>query len=48
MLVLVREELDVFEARRMARRLALELGFAMQASEELAIAVSELASNIIK
>jgi anti-sigma regulatory factor (Ser/Thr protein kinase) len=48
MLVLVREELDVFEARRTARRLAVELGFGRQASEELAIAVSELASNIVK
>ncbi len=48
MLVLVREELDVFEARRTARRLAGELGFDMQGREELAIAVSELASNIVK
>ncbi len=48
MLVLVREELDVFEARRTARRLAVELGFDAQGREELAIAVSELASNIVK
>src|SRR5438067_143316 len=48
MLVLVREDLDVFEARRTARRLAVELGFDTQGREELAIAVSELASNIIK
>jgi anti-sigma regulatory factor (Ser/Thr protein kinase) len=48
MLVVVREDLDVFEARRTARRLAVEIGFDVQAREELAIAVSELASNIIK
>lgn len=48
MLVLVREDLDVFEARRTARRLAVELGFDTQGREELAIAVSELASNILK
>lgn len=48
MLVLVRDDLDVFEARRVARRLAAELGFDLQAREELAIAVSELASNIVK
>jgi anti-sigma regulatory factor (Ser/Thr protein kinase) len=48
MLVTVREDLDVFEARRTARRLAVELGFDKQAREELAIAVSELASNIVK
>jgi anti-sigma regulatory factor (Ser/Thr protein kinase) len=48
MLVLMREELDVFEARRTARRLAAEVGFDAQGREELAIAVSELASNILK
>lgn len=48
MVVVIREELDVFEARRTARRLAVECGFAVQAREELAIAVSELASNIVK
>ena len=48
MMVRVREELDVFEARRTARRLATEVGFGVQAREELAIAVSELASNIVK
>jgi anti-sigma regulatory factor (Ser/Thr protein kinase) len=48
MLVLVREDLDVFEARRTARRLAVEVGFDIQGREELAIAVSELASNIVK
>jgi anti-sigma regulatory factor (Ser/Thr protein kinase) len=47
-LVAVREELDVFEARRTARRFAVEVGFDPQAREELAIAVSELASNIVK
>jgi serine/threonine-protein kinase RsbT len=48
MLVPVREELDVFEARRAARRFAVEAGFDRKAREELAIAVSELASNILK
>lgn len=48
MLVPIREDLDVFEARRAARRIATEMGFDVQAREELAIAVSELASNIIK
>ena len=48
MLVLVREELDVFEARRTAKRLAVEIGFDTQGRAELAIAVSELASNIVK
>jgi anti-sigma regulatory factor (Ser/Thr protein kinase) len=38
----------VFEARRTARRFAVESGFGAQAREELAIVVSELASNIIK
>src|SRR5258708_4805092 len=48
MLIAVREELDVFEARRTARRIAVEVGFDVQSREELAIAVSELASNIVK
>jgi serine/threonine-protein kinase RsbT len=48
MLVPVREELDVFEARRTARRIAGEVGFDPKSREELAIAVSELASNILK
>lgn len=48
MVVQIREELDVFEARRTARRLAVECGFGVQAREELAIVVSELASNIVK
>jgi anti-sigma regulatory factor (Ser/Thr protein kinase) len=44
----VREELDVFEARRAVRRFAIELGFSFEAREELVIVVSELGSNIIK
>jgi anti-sigma regulatory factor (Ser/Thr protein kinase) len=44
----VREELDVFEARRAVRRLAVELGFGLQTREELVIVVSELGSNIVK
>lgn len=45
---LIREELDVFEARRAVRRLADELGFHRTAREELVIVVSELGSNILK
>jgi anti-sigma regulatory factor (Ser/Thr protein kinase) len=45
---LVREELDVFEARRAVRHFAAELGFNVQGREELVIVVSELGSNIIK
>jgi serine/threonine-protein kinase RsbT len=48
MLIPVREELDVFEARRTARRFAGELGFDLKTREELAIAVSELGFNILK
>jgi serine/threonine-protein kinase RsbT len=48
MLIPVREELDVFEARRTARRFAGELGFDTKTREELAIAVSELGFNILK
>jgi serine/threonine-protein kinase RsbT len=44
----VREELDVFEARRAVRRLAFDLGFGLHAREELVIVVSELGSNILK
>jgi anti-sigma regulatory factor (Ser/Thr protein kinase) len=44
----IREDLDVFEARRVVRRLAVELGFNLQTREELVIVVSELGSNILK
>jgi anti-sigma regulatory factor (Ser/Thr protein kinase) len=44
----VREELDVFEARRSVRSLAMAIGFGVQAREELVIVVSELGSNILK
>ena len=39
---------DTFAARRGARELATSLGFDRRAATELAIAVSELGSNIIK
>ena len=39
---------DTFAARRAARDLAATLGFDRRAATELAIAVSELGSNIIK
>jgi anti-sigma regulatory factor (Ser/Thr protein kinase) len=45
---LIRDDLDVFEARRAVRRMAQELGFPLQAREELVIVVSELGSNILK
>jgi serine/threonine-protein kinase RsbT len=44
----VREDLDVFEARRTARRIAIALGFDVRTREELVIVVSELGSNILK
>lgn len=44
----VREDLDVFEARRSARGLAATVGFSRHAAEELVLAVSELATNIVK
>lgn len=44
----VREDLDVFDVRRAARRLAIELGFPRRAAEEIVIVVSELATNILK
>jgi anti-sigma regulatory factor (Ser/Thr protein kinase) len=39
---------DVGEARRAARTIADTLGFALQACEEIAIAMTELATNLIK
>jgi anti-sigma regulatory factor (Ser/Thr protein kinase) len=44
----VREPLDVFEPRRAIQAIAERLGFARSDCRELAIVVSELASNIIK
>jgi anti-sigma regulatory factor (Ser/Thr protein kinase) len=44
----VRDAIHVFRARRGAREVARQLGFDARASEELAIAASELASNIVK
>lgn len=41
-------EVSVFAPRRAARDLAISLGFDRRAATELAIAVSELASNIVK
>lgn len=39
---------DANEARRLTRAMATELGFDLKESEELAIVVSELASNLVK
>lgn len=39
---------DASEARRLARTMALELGFDEKASEELALVASELATNLVK
>jgi anti-sigma regulatory factor (Ser/Thr protein kinase) len=44
----IREEIDVFSARRAARELSEELGFDKIEREEIAIVASELASNIVK
>ena len=41
-------EVSVFAPRRAARELAASLGFDRRAATELAIAVSELGSNIVK
>lgn len=45
---LVRDDLDVFEARWAARGVAAAAGFTRREVEELVLAVSELATNIIK
>lgn len=42
------EHLDVFEVRRTARAIAAVVGFDRRAGEELVVAVSELATNIVK
>jgi anti-sigma regulatory factor (Ser/Thr protein kinase) len=44
----IEHDVDVFAARRGARELAAVIGFDRRAATELAIAVSELASNIVK
>jgi anti-sigma regulatory factor (Ser/Thr protein kinase) len=44
----IRESLDVFTARRRARQLATLIGFSANESLEIAIVVSELATNILK
>lgn len=44
----VREEIDVFAARRVAREVAESIGFDKLEREEIAIVASELASNIVK
>jgi anti-sigma regulatory factor (Ser/Thr protein kinase) len=46
--VAITESLDVFLARWTAQRLASAIGFAPAARQEIAIAVSELATNILK
>ena len=44
----IREEIDIFSARRIARELAEVIGFTKIEREEIAIVASELASNIVK
>ena len=44
----IREWIDVLAARRAAKLLALEIGFAARETSELAIVASELGSNILK
>jgi anti-sigma regulatory factor (Ser/Thr protein kinase) len=44
----VREAIDVFAARWAVQRLAAQAGFPVVAATELAIVVSELATNILK
>lgn len=46
--VAVADPLDVFSARWAAQRLAAAIGFAPAARQEIAIVVSELATNILK
>lgn len=46
--VRIREELDVFEARWSARAVATAAGFSPKDATEIVIAVSELATNILK
>jgi anti-sigma regulatory factor (Ser/Thr protein kinase) len=44
----IARELDVFDARRALRELALEAGFDRRAAAEWTIVVSELSTNILK
>lgn len=44
----IRERIDVLYARRKAQDLARQFGFGTKRSTELAIALSELATNIVK
>jgi anti-sigma regulatory factor (Ser/Thr protein kinase) len=44
----VRDSIDVFEPRRAIQTLGAKLGFSRGGCQELAIVVSELASNIVK
>jgi anti-sigma regulatory factor (Ser/Thr protein kinase) len=44
----IREWIDVLTARRAAKLLAREIGFAARETSELAIVASELGSNILK
>ncbi len=44
----IRESLDVHAPRQAVKALAKQLGFESQVGQELAIVVSELASNIVK
>lgn len=46
--ILVPHLSGVSEARRLAKAMAIEIGFDIKESEEIAIAVSELASNLVK
>jgi serine/threonine-protein kinase RsbT len=46
--VRVADDLDVFEARWSVRKAALAIGFAARDAEELVLAASELATNILK
>ena len=44
----IRDRTDVYGARQLAKTVAYSLGFGRRECEELAIVVSELASNIVK
>ena len=46
--VAVAEDLDVFDARWSVRRVASAIGFSGRDTEELVVAASELATNILK